>query len=132
MFSSNGVFAIVPKGEKEPVGCIGLLVGQSSDLGIRSNEGEIAYWIGVPYWGQGLIPEAVTELMRYSFNELGLDALWCATFEGNEKSTRVQEKCGFKYHSTNVNKPCELMNDIRTEIIRCTTRDEWLSQISNK
>ncbi|QJA07536.1 GNAT family N-acetyltransferase [Romboutsia sp. CE17] len=130
VFSADGIYAIVPKGQEEPIGCIGLLIGKSSDFGIGQDEGEIAYWIGVPYWGQGLIPEAMRELMRYSFNELGLKSLWCGYFEGNEKSARAQEKCGFKYHSTNIDKPWPLMGDIRTEIITCISKDEWLNQIS--
>ena len=68
--------------------------------------------------------------MRYSFNELGLKSLWCGYFKGNEKSARAQEKCGFKYHSTNIDKPWPLMGDIRTEIITCISKDEWLNQIS--
>ena len=131
VFSADGIYAIVPKGEEEPIGCIGLLIGDMSDFGIGPNEGEIAYWIGVPYWGQGLVPEAMRELMRYSFNDLGLKSLWCGYFEGNEKSVRAQEKCGFKYHSTNVNKPWPLMDDIRTEIITCISKDEWLNQVSH-
>lgn len=131
VFSKSGIYAIVPKGQEEPVGCIGLLIGESSDFDIGPKEAEIAYWIGVPYWGQGLVPEAIRELMRYSFNDLGLKSLWCGYFEGNEKSVRAQEKCGFKYHSTNVDKPWPLMDDIRTEIITRITKDEWLKQVSH-
>ena len=51
-------------------------------------------WIGVPYWGQGLIPEAVREIMRHGFDDLNLEKMWCGYFDGNTKSKRVQEKCG--------------------------------------
>ena len=44
---------------------------------------------------RGLIPEAVRELMRYGFENLKLNKIWCGYFDGNEKSKRVQEKCGF-------------------------------------
>ena len=50
--------------------------------------------------GQGIIPEAVREIMRYGFNDLNLEKLWCGYFDGNTKSKRVQEKCGFRYHHT--------------------------------
>lgn len=56
-----------------PVGSIGLMLGKASNIGLPDSEGEIGYWIGVPYWGQGLIPEAVRELMRYGFEELKLE-----------------------------------------------------------
>lgn len=70
--------------------------------------------------------------MRYSFNDLGLKTLWCGYFEGNEKSVRAQEKCGFRYNRTNVDKPWSLMGDIRTEIITCISKEEWLEKVSNK
>ena len=49
----------------------------------------------------------------------------CAYFEGNEKSKRVQEKCGFQYHHTNKNIEWPLMKDIRTENITNITRLQW-------
>ena len=101
------------------------MFGEESNLNIPETEAEIGYWIGVPYWGQGLIPEAVRELMRYGFEELNLDKLWCGYFDGNEKSRRVQEKCGFAYHHTNENIRWKLMNDIRTEHVNCITRKQW-------
>ena len=68
------------------------MIGSASDKGIPDTEAEIGYWIGVPYWGQGLIPEAVREIMRYGFDDLNLEKLWCGYFDGNTKSQRVQEK----------------------------------------
>jgi RimJ/RimL family protein N-acetyltransferase len=59
---------------------------------------------------------------------LELDKIWCGWFDGNEKSERVQEKCGFTWHRTRKDVYCELMGDIRTEQISCLTRNDWLSQ----
>ena len=44
------------------------MIGSASDKGIPNTEAEIGYWIGVPYWGQCLIPEAVREMMRHGFD----------------------------------------------------------------
>jgi len=131
VLSNEGIYAIVPKWQEEPVGCIGLLIGEASDFGIGRDEGEIAYWIGVPYWGKGLVPEAIRELMRYCFEELELKTLWCEYFEENEKSIGAQEKCGFKYHRTNHEKLWPLMGDVRTEIITCIAKAQWLNNISS-
>lgn len=127
VLSKPYTFAVVMKETGKPVGSIGLMVGENSNLKISVEEGEIGYWIGVPYWGQGLIPEAVEELLRYGFEELGLVKIWCGYFEGNSKSRRVQEKCGFVYHHTNENIKWELMNDIRTEHVTCLTKEEWIA-----
>ena len=125
ILSAEETYAVVPDGTDAPVGSIGLLIGGKSNLAIGENEGEIGYWIGVPYWGQGLIPEAVRELLRHGFEDLGLDSIWCGYFDGNEKSHRVQSKCGFRFHHTEKDKPWPLMNDIRTEHITCLTREDW-------
>ena len=65
------------------IGSIGLITGKKSNFDLPENEAEIGYWIGVPYWGQGLIPEAVNELIRYAFKELNIEKLWCGYFDGN-------------------------------------------------
>ena len=125
VLSAPETYAVILKGENEPVGSVGLMIGKNSNIDISENEGEIGYWIGEPYWGRGLIPEAVRELIRYAFEELGLGTLWCGYFDGNVKSKRVQEKCGFKYHHTNKDIYCQLTDDVRTEHIMRLTREEW-------
>lgn len=127
VLSAKDTYAVVLKQTGKPVGSIGLMRQGASNLVLDANEAEIGYWIGVPFWGQGLIPEAVRELMRYSFQDLKLDRLWCAYFDGNKKSRRVQEKCGFRYHHTNRDVPWPLMDDIRTEHVTCITREDWLA-----
>lgn len=107
------------------VGSVGLMIGKASNFGLPDTEGEIGYWIGVPFWGRGLIPEAVREMLRYGFEDLKLSKIWCAYFDGNEKSKRAQEKCGFIYDHTNTDVYWELMDDIRTEHISCLTRERW-------
>ena len=125
VLSAPETYAVVLKEVDHPVGSIGLMLGKASNIGIPDTEGEIGYWIGVPYWGQGLIPEAVREIMRYGFNDLKLEKIWCGYFDGNTKSKRVQEKCGFHYHPSAENVPCALPDVLRTEHITCLTREDW-------
>lgn len=129
VLSAEETYAVVLKEGDSPIGSVGLMIGEESNLTIGDDEGEIGYWIGVPYWGQGFIPEAVRELMRYGFEELDLKTIWCAHFDVNEKSKRVQEKCGFQYHRTEKDKEWPLMNDIRTEHISFITKEQWHNQL---
>ena len=118
-------YAVCRKDDNKAIGSIGLMIGKNSNLCLPENEGEIGYWIGVPFWGQGLIPEAARELIRHAFDDLQFVRLWCGYFDGNEKSKRCQEKCGFVYHHTNKDVYWKLMNDIRTEHITRLTKEEW-------
>jgi RimJ/RimL family protein N-acetyltransferase len=126
VLSAKETYAVVLKEEQKAVGSIGLMTGSASNLDISDEEGEIGYWIGVPFWGQGLIPEAVGEMLRHGFEDLRLEKIWCGYFDGNIKSKRVQEKCGFVYHHTNENIHWELMDDIRTEHVTCMTKEQWV------
>lgn len=128
ILSAPETYAVVLKETGRPVGSIGLMLGKASNIGIPETEGEIGCWIGVPYWGRGLIPEAVRELMRHGFEELNLERIWYGYFDGNIKSKRVQEKCGFHYHHTAENVPCAIEGVLRTEHITCISKDEWLSE----
>lgn len=125
VLSAEGTFAVVLKESKGVIGSLGLMIGESSNLGIEKDEGEIGYWIGVPYWGQGLIPEAVVELMRYGFEDVNLKTIWCGYFDGNEKSKRVQEKCGFQYHHTEKDKNLPITNEIKTLHITNISKMQW-------
>ena len=118
-------YAVCQKEDNRAIGSIGLMIGKQSNLDLPDTEGEIGYWIGVPFWGQGLIPEAAKELLRHGFEDLHLTKIWCGYFDGNIKSKRVQEKCGFTYHHTNKNIYWKLMDDIHTEHITCLIREDW-------
>lgn len=125
VLSKSESYAVCLKGDNKAIGSIGLSIGEDSNICITEDEAEIGYWIGVPFWGQGLIPEAVGELMKYAFEHLKMKQLWCGYFHGNEKSKIVQEKCGFKYQYTIKEKKVELMNDVRTEHVTSINRIQW-------
>ena len=69
--------------------------------------------------------QAVREIIRHAFEDLGFETLWCGYFDGNEKSRRAQEKCGFTYHHTDKDVYLTLTNDIRTAHVTRLTREEW-------
>ena len=108
-----------------PIGSIGLHLNGSTDMTDRDDECELGYWIGKPYWGQGLIPEASRALLRYAFEELGMRAVWCGYYEGNEKSRKVQTKLGFVYQHKTEGLEVSLMNEIRTGHCNLMTKERW-------
>ena len=57
---------------------------------------EIGYWIGKPYWGQGLSTEAAKAIIQEAKDRLGVQALMAGVFADNPASLRVLEKLGFK------------------------------------
>jgi RimJ/RimL family protein N-acetyltransferase len=73
----------------EPIGVCG--------VELRESAAEIAYWLGVPYWGHGYATEAVRATIDHAFGALGHDALGAGARVTNPASRRVLEKCGFQW-----------------------------------
>ena len=82
---------------------------------------EIGYVLSKDYWGLGIMPEALKEVIRYCFEELKLDFLACGHFTDNDQSKRVQEKCGFVHYRL-------VKHETRYGIVK----DSWLSILENK
>lgn len=120
-------YAIVLKETGLPVGSIGLKMGEATDLTDEPGECELGYWLGVPYWGRGLMPEAVKAMLHHAFMELKMQKVWCAYYDGNSKSKRVQEKCGFRYQWTTQDVEVPLMQETRVGHVNCLTREDWLA-----
>lgn len=118
-------YAVCLKENNRPIGSIGLKMGKATDMTDREDECELGYWLGKPFWGQGIIPEAAMELLRYGFETLGMRAVWCGYYDGNVKSKRAMEKCGFQYHHTTENLEVPLMGEIRTGHATLLTAGRW-------
>lgn len=108
-----------------PIGSVKLLLTHEGNADLKEGEGEICYWVGVPFWGHRIIPEAVAEVQRYAFEVLHLETLWCGYFEGNERSRHVIEDCGFRYGYSIDKEPWEATNEIKAEHDFYITRKMW-------
>ena len=61
---------------------------------------EIGYWLGKPHWGKGYAVEAARALVRYGFEQMGLERVEAKCSLENYASQRVIEKLGMKYERT--------------------------------
>lgn len=101
VFSEPDVFAVVDRETGRVIGSAGFvkphMPGRAAHQGRSS---EIGYALSPDHWGRGLMPEVVAELLRYGFQERGLDEIWCTHYQENHQSKRVIEKSGFLYAFT--------------------------------
>lgn len=94
--NNKRVFAIVIN--NKVVGSLGIeqyseeKYPEFDDKQVRS----LGFVLSKDYWGQGLMTEAVKKVVHYLFEEVKLDAIICGHFIRNNRSARVQQKCGFK------------------------------------
>src|SRR2546430_6629313 len=88
------VFAVTLRNDADLIGCVGLHVKAEND------NGEIGYWIGVPYWGSGYATEAAGVVLRYGFETLSLNRIYAMHFARNPASGRVLQKLGMRHEGT--------------------------------
>ncbi|MBR6623827.1 MAG: GNAT family N-acetyltransferase [Ruminococcus sp.] len=125
VFSGSEAYAVCLKSDNKAIGAIELKLNGHTDMTEKDDECELGYWLGKPFWGQGIIPEAVREILRHAFKDIGMNKVWCGYYDGNVKSKRVQEKCGFRYQWTTPDVDVPLMNEIRIGHVSCLTKEEW-------
>ncbi|MGL4910998.1 MAG: GNAT family N-acetyltransferase [Romboutsia sp.] len=90
-----GHYAVVLKKENRVVGNVGF-----NNLSSSAVEGEIGICINPTYWGYNLSTELAQEMIRYGFDDLGLNKIIAITFEDNNYSQKPLEKLGFNYIKT--------------------------------
>lgn len=124
VFAAPRTFALELKENGKMIGTAGFVDRHRSKL--PGPDDEIGYCLNPAYWGRGLAPEAVEELLRWGFEDLGLRTIWCDHYEGNEKSKRVIEKCGFRFRFSH-EEDVPLMGERRMTYFYALTKEEWRS-----
>jgi [ribosomal protein S5]-alanine N-acetyltransferase len=71
-------------------------VGITPQVGWRDHIAEIGYWIGEPYWGNGIATDALQQMTEYVFSNLHFQKLCAPVLAPNKASMRVLEKCGYE------------------------------------
>lgn len=98
------VFAIVHLKSLKVIGSLGIhrsWANEDPDLE-ELNVKEIGYVLAKPYWGQGLMAEAVNAVLRHGFEHWKLDAFTVGHFKHNKQSQRVIEKSGFTFYKEDI------------------------------
>lgn len=87
--SPENIFAI--EVNSEAAGAIGL--HPQNDV-YRKNA-ELGYWLAEPYWGKGIITNAIIQMVDYGFKNFDINRIYARPFGYNIASQRALEKAGF-------------------------------------
>lgn len=85
------VFAVELTRTNQLIGTIGLREIDQEHL-----QAEMGFWIGTDWWGNGYATEAAKRVIRYGFEELGLNRIYAHHMVRNPASGRVLEKSGMQ------------------------------------
>jgi ribosomal-protein-alanine N-acetyltransferase len=94
LFNYN--WAIVPKTLNEPIGSISVVRSN-----METETATIGYCIGKAWWHKGLMTEAFTAVIKFLFEEIGVNRIQACHDPRNPNSGAVMRKCGLVYEGTN-------------------------------
>ncbi len=80
----------------EVAGAIGITLQND----IYGKNARIGYWLAEPYWGKGIMTEALTVFTGYIFAAFEVERLVAGVFGSNPASAKVLQKAGFKHEGT--------------------------------
>ena len=75
----------------QAVGAIGYVPGRD----VERFSAEIGYWLGEPFWGRGIVTEALQLVTQHAFEQMNFLRLFALPFADNAGSVRVLEKAGY-------------------------------------
>ncbi len=92
---ASGMFydwAVIYEPDRKMIGTCGFTSFRPAD-----DCAEVGYVLNPDYWGRGIAVEALTRVLAFGFEELGLHRIEAKYICGNDRSRRVMEKVGMTY-----------------------------------
>lgn len=91
----------------------------------------LGYWIGRPFWGQGLMTEALEAMLQRAFGEngLGANAVWGGHYVENIGSGKVMEHCGLWPVGRKKDDYFSQIDEHHDCVLRVITRKEWEQRV---
>ena len=88
----NDTFSFAVTADGKAVGCVGVFRQQN----IHRRTGELGYYLAEPYWGKGIMTEAVKQICGYVFQNSNILRIYAEPFADDAASCRVLEKAEFQ------------------------------------
>jgi RimJ/RimL family protein N-acetyltransferase len=114
-----GRWATIERESNKLIGWCGLSYLESTE------DVEIGYGIAKSYWGKGLASEAAAAVIKWGFEDLGLNHIVAVAWPENAASRRVMDRLGMTY--------VKIASHYRTEVVYyAISREEYLAAGSMK
>ena len=125
LYIPDGTLAICLSPSGTPVGAV--TAARMSPPGEDPVDGDFVLdaWLGMPFWNRGYMTEVTKAVVRRCFLKLGAARVWASFREGNARSRRVLEKCGFRFGRIVRNRYDPVFDNFFDSFLYTITRDEW-------
>ena len=118
--TTDDSFAIHPKGEGQPIGVISLM-----NVSEANRSAELSVIVGAPDdRSHGYGAEAIEMIVRYAFDDLGLNRVGLSVFEFNERAIATYERLGFE-HEGRLRRAVKRQDGFHDALLMSVLRDEW-------
>ena len=94
---------------------------QPDDRGVA----DLGYRLLPRHWRKGLASEGARELVRYGFDDVGLDRIIAQTLTVNTRSRAVMERVGLTYVRTFPTSTTAAVESVEDEVEYEMTREQW-------
>ena len=120
MSTTDDSFAIHSNGESEPVGVVSLMNLSEANL-----SAELSVIVGHPNdRSHGYGAEAIAMIVRYAFEDLGLNRVGLSVFDFNDAAIATYERLGF-VHEGRLRRAVKREDGFRDALLMSVLRDEW-------
>ncbi|MBQ9760103.1 MAG: GNAT family N-acetyltransferase [Clostridia bacterium] len=115
-------WAIVYEPDCKMVGTCGF-----TSFNFLADSAEVGYVLNPEYWGKGIMKEALTRVLKFGFEHLGLNRIEARYIEENERSRHVMESVGMSFEG--VLRSAMLVKGHYVNVGVCSIlREEWLKK----
>lgn len=115
-------WAIELKSSKELIGVINL-----HEVDVNNHSAETSYILARKHWNKGLMTEALQAVLRFGFEDVGLNRISAEFFKGNISSEKVMIKNNLKYEG--LSKEKYFKNDKYIDaLLYALTKKGWIKE----
>jgi [ribosomal protein S5]-alanine N-acetyltransferase len=104
----------------EAVGGIGIHPQED----IYKKNAELGYWLAEPFWGKGIIGQAIKQMIDFAFTTYDIERLFARPFGANIASQKVLEKNGFVLEASFA-KTIYKQGEYHDELVYAVRRENW-------
>ncbi len=112
-------WGIIRKGTTALIGTCGIY-----DWNKTVRRAEIGYDLEPAHWGEGIMTEALRAVLRYGFDEMGLNRIQAIIDSENVKSIKLVERLGFKKEGV-LRQNSYFRGQFRDEASFSLLKEEW-------
>lgn len=91
---------------------------------IHRNNAELGYWLAEPFWGQGIISNAIKQIVDFAFTTYDINRVFAIPFETNIASQKVLVKNNFILEGK-FDKVLLKNGELLDELVYAIRRENW-------